>query len=93
MGISKPLHEATLCDQRLRFFISAIEDGRPDFPGHAVDDLQRCVGMPASKGEFFIRKQRKFGVPMQTIATSDGHVTVAPHFVALALIEAYAAGT
>lgn len=96
MTITAPIYETTLCGQRLRFFRSpTIDDNRPDFAWHSVDDLQRCLRMTAEEREFFLRSMReidgKDGDPLRvirTLATADGPVTVAPHYVAQAIIQA-----
>jgi hypothetical protein len=39
----EPLHIATIDGQPLRIFKSPRNDGIPDLPWHAVDDLQQCL--------------------------------------------------
>ena len=39
-----PLHIATVGGHPLRFFKTPLDDGRPDFSWHCVDDLHRCIG-------------------------------------------------
>jgi hypothetical protein len=41
--IIAPLHVGIVGGQPLRFFRSPLNDGRPDLPWHAVDDLQQCL--------------------------------------------------
>jgi hypothetical protein len=45
--IIKPLHIGTVAGRTLRFFRTPLNDGRPDFPWHSFDDLNRC---PAAFG-------------------------------------------
>jgi len=90
---TKPIHEATLWGETLRFFRSPLGGGRPDFPWFAVDDLQRCLGMSREEREYFLPAMQKmnadFSNPLQTVATPDGPVVIAPHYIAQALIEAW----
>jgi hypothetical protein len=55
--ITKPLHVATVGKHQLRFFKTPNDDNRPDFPWHAVDDLQQCLppatGQRAERGEIY----------------------------------------
>jgi hypothetical protein len=43
--ITNPLHVATVGRKQLRFFRTPNDDGRPDFPWLALDDLQQCLGL------------------------------------------------
>ena len=83
----EPLHVATVGGQPLRFFKSPLNDGRPDLPWHAVDDLHRCLGLNRDARRFFLRRLRQWGEP-KTVATADGVVTVAPHFMAQGTVDA-----
>jgi hypothetical protein len=83
----KPLHVASVGGQLLRFFNTPLEDGRPDLPWHAVDDLHHLLGLNRDARRFFLRKLRKRG-GVETVATSDGVVTVAPHYMAQGTIDA-----
>jgi hypothetical protein len=86
-AITKPLYETTLCGKSLRFFASPLLDGKPDFPWHSVDDLQRCMGMSREEREFLLR-YRELPVPIQTVATADGPVRISPHPAAQRMILA-----
>src|SRR5215216_3999113 len=82
----KPIHVATLAGQPLRFFRTPSDDGRPDLPWHAVEDLWRCLGLNRAQRHELLRQMR-LPAEVQTIATPDGIVTVAPHFVAQGTID------
>jgi hypothetical protein len=84
----KPLHVATIGGHPLRFFCTPIDDGRPDLPWHAVDDLHRCLGLNRAARKLFLSKLRTFWKEPRTVATADGLVTVAPHFMAQGTIDA-----
>jgi hypothetical protein len=86
-GIIKPLHIATTGGHPLRFFRTPINDGRPDLPWHAVDDLHRCLGLNRDARRFFLRWLRAQKEP-RTVATTDGLVTIAPHCMAQGCIDA-----
>jgi hypothetical protein len=87
----EPLYVATVGGHPLRFFASPIDDGRPDFAWHAVDDLHTCIGLNRHQRAVFLRKLQ--GAPrdvlaqgaLRTVATADGVLTIAPNFVADAL--------
>ena len=86
-----PLHVGTVGGQPLRFFKTPLNDGRPDLVWHAVDDLQCCLGLNRAGRKFFLhvlRSTREWGAIIQTVATADGVITIAPHFVAQGLIGA-----
>jgi hypothetical protein len=81
------LHIATVGGHPLRFFRTPLDDGRPDFPWHAVDDLHRGLGLDRRARRFFLAKLRSDHGELRTAATSDGLVTVAPHFMAQSTID------
>jgi hypothetical protein len=83
----EPIHVATLAGQPLRFFRTPLDDGRPDLPWHCVDDLHQCLGIDRAARRVLLSKMR-VTESMQTVATPDGIVTVAPHYMALGSIDA-----
>jgi hypothetical protein len=87
---TRPLHTGTVCGHPVRFFRSPNNDGRPDFPWFAIDDLQKAVGLNRQARQFFLHKMRSsnWGNAARTVATDDGRVTVAPHFVAQGFLSA-----
>ena len=87
---TKPLHVGTVCGQPVRFFKTPNDDGRPDFPWHSVDDMQRAIGLPDDARKVLMRNMRTVGGEdlFRTIATPEGLVTVAPHFMAQGMLDA-----
>lgn len=83
---TKPIHVGDVNGQRLRFFRSPL-DG-PDFPWHRVDDLYRCVGLDRNQRRYFLRWLRERGGEVRSVATSEGPVVIAPHFMAQGCIDA-----
>jgi hypothetical protein len=81
----KPLHVATVGGRPLRFFRTPLDDGRPDLVWHAVDDLYQCLGLSKRHRKIFLRQFRK---AMRTVATAEGVITIAPHFMAQGAIDA-----
>lgn len=68
-----PLHVATVGGHPLRFFKTPLNDGRPDFPWLAIEDLGRCVGFDRAGRRFFLRSLRSSewrAIP-RTVATTD----------------------
>jgi hypothetical protein len=83
--VIKPLHVATIRGHQLRFFRTPNNDGRPDLHWHCVDDLWRCMGLSREQRRIMQHKMKEpgpFRNSFRTIATSDGLVTIAPHFIA-----------
>jgi len=85
----EPLYIATVGGHPLRFFKTPLDDGRPDFPWHAIDDLHRCLGLNRAQRKLLLSRMRswKGGGEVRTVATADGITTVAPHFMALGVID------
>jgi hypothetical protein len=77
-----PLHVARVGGHQLRFFQSPMNDGCPDFPWHSVDDLHRCLGLNREQRKFFLHKLKAKHNEVRTVATAEGIITVAPHFMA-----------
>src|SRR5262245_55631966 len=86
----EPLHIGIVGGHPLRLFRSPLNDGRPDFPWHAVDDLHQCLGLNRDARRFFLRKLKgvEWGKNVRTIATADGVVTVAPNYIAQGTVDA-----
>jgi hypothetical protein len=89
--ITKPLHVATIGRSQLRFFRTPNDDGRPDFPWHAVDDLQQCLGLSdiardrLQTSYWRDAELRKF---YRTIACNGELIVIAPHCAAQGMIGA-----
>jgi hypothetical protein len=84
----EPLHVAAVGQHSLRFFASPLNDGRPDLPWHAVDDLHQCLRLDRRQRRIFLAKLRKWKQP-HTVATATGIVTLAPHFMAQGTVDAW----
>jgi hypothetical protein len=83
----QPIHTATIGGHPLRFFRTPNDDGKPDMPWHSIDDLHRCLGLNRELRKLFLSKLRKWG-SIRTVATADGIVTIAPHYMAQGCINA-----
>jgi hypothetical protein len=78
----------TVNDQPLRFFKAHLPGLH--LPWHATEDLQRCLALPRDLRRHFQQQLRSsdWKNSVRTVATSDGIVTIAPHFIAQGLIAA-----
>jgi hypothetical protein len=87
-AIVVPIHTAPLGAATLRFFKSPSTV--PDLPWHVYDDLLRCTDLPRAARRQFLQMLTSgpFKGDVRTVASSDGIVTIAPHFVAQGLIGA-----
>jgi hypothetical protein len=89
MAMITPLHIATVGGQLLRLFKTPVNDGQPDMPWVAVDDLGRCLALSRAHRRthmtLFYRLKKEI---VRTIATPDGPVTIAPHALAKPALEA-----
>jgi hypothetical protein len=82
---TNPLHTATIAGRPLRFFRTPLNDGRPDMPWVAIDELGRCAGLNRADRRIYqtlFHQTRAFKEMIQTIATRDGPVTIVPHALA-----------
>jgi hypothetical protein len=88
--VIEPLHVAKVGPHSLRLFRTPLNDGKPDMPWHAVDDLHQCLGLNREARRFFLHKLQTgpWSKYVRTVATADGLVTVAPHFIAQGTIDA-----
>jgi hypothetical protein len=71
----------------LRFFKTPLDDGLPDMPWVAIDDLGRCAGLYRARRRIHLRVFYSLEI-VQTIKTPDGPVSIAPHAMARAAVEA-----
>jgi hypothetical protein len=89
---TRVLHIATVAGRPLRFFQTPLEDGRPDLVWHAIDDLQQCLGLNREQRKAYQRLLRshtkRWSTIPRTVATADGLVTIAPHFMAQGMVDA-----
>jgi hypothetical protein len=86
----EPIHIATIRGRQLRFFKTPNTDGLPDLPWLSVEDLRSCMGLPRSARRLMLRMERasEFKGSYRDVATAEGIVTIAPHFVAQGTIDA-----
>ena len=90
--ILKPIHTAVINGVNVRFFKTPLNDGKPDFAWHSVDDLMKAANLSKDRIEFFMQTMKAdHPNAYVTVATPDGLVTIAPHFVAQGFTEAMVA--
>src|SRR4051794_10610767 len=84
--IVSPIYTGALNGQPLRFFKSPLPS--PHFPWHASDDLHRCMRLPREVRRRFREqlKSSEWGKDVRTVATADGIITIAPHWMAQGFI-------
>lgn len=86
---TNPIHVDSINSNNVRFFKTPLNDGRPDFPWHSVDDLTKAVGLNREQRQYFLRgSQQDHAKLHRTIATPDGLTTIAPHCVAQGFLGA-----
>jgi hypothetical protein len=84
----EPLHIATIGKHQLRFFRTPINDGRPDLPWIAVEDLHCCLGLNRAARKHFLHRLREWKEPKpRTVATAGGIITIVPHFMAQGMVD------
>jgi hypothetical protein len=87
--IIEPLYVAVIGGHPLRFFRTPLNDGRPDLPWVAIDDVGRCLRLSRAVRRTHLRAAvRAFEGIARSIATPDGPITIVPHTLTLAAIEA-----
>jgi len=85
----KPIHVATINGHPVRFFKTPNNDGKPDFAWHSSEDLMWAANIkPAMINRFMRCCKADYGDFYRTVATPDGLVTIAPHFIAQAFTTA-----
>jgi hypothetical protein len=91
-GLVSPLHVGRLNGRPLRFFRAPLTGTH--LPWHAFDDMQACLALPESLRAALKRDlMADWGRDVRTVATADGIVTIAPHWMAAGLIGAVAGRT
>src|SRR5205807_1601323 len=85
----EPIHIATIRGHQLRFFRTPNNDGRPDMPWHSHDDLLKCIGLGSEERRTMLRNSQcgPLKDAFKSIATIEGIVVIAPHYIARALLE------
>ncbi|WP_331299202.1 hypothetical protein [Methylobacterium oryzae] len=80
-GLVSPIYIGTLNAKPLRFFKSPTDE--PQLVWHAWDDLVACASLPRALNEKFQRSLRRdYPEAIRTVATAEGIVTIAPHWMA-----------
>ena len=84
-----PVHTGTVNGLPIRFFETPLDDGRPDYPWHSVDDLMTALQMGDVIREYFLRHLRTVSnATVKSIATNSGIIQVSPHYMAQGTIDA-----
>ncbi len=87
MSLQPVLHTGEVNGRPVRFFRSPREGA--DFPWHVADDLFHALTFPrAVRREFQRRLKADHKDDVRTVATPDGIVTIAPHYMAQGAIGA-----
>lgn len=82
-----PIHVGTILVGPVRFFCSPLDDGRPDLPWHAQDDLARALGLPAATiGKLRSRFIATHPDAFYNTRTAAGMVPIAPNFAAMEMV-------
>ena len=80
-ALVSPVHSVTLNGKPLRFFKAPLS--APHLPWHAWDDMLACIGLPRSLRRHMQQSlKRDHAGDIRTVATADGIVTIAPHWMA-----------
>ena len=87
-ALASPAYTGTVNDKPLRFFKAPLQGAQ--LPWHAAADLHHCLSLPRDLRRHFRQSLRssEWKDDVRTIATHDGIVTIAPHFMAQGLIGA-----
>ena len=79
--LTAPIHNGTLNGKPLRFFKAPLSG--PHLPWHAWDDMVACIGLPRSLRRHMQQSLKgEHAANIRTVATADGIVTIAPHWMA-----------
>lgn len=82
-----PLYTGTVNGHPVRFYRKPT--GALELPWHAADDLYRALGLNREARREILRvTQKSWAGELRTIATTDGVVTIAPHYAAQGIIGA-----
>lgn len=84
-GLVSPIYVGKLNGKPLRFFKAPTEE--PQLVWHGWDDLVACACLPRALGERFQQSLRRdYPSAIRTVATAEGIVTIAPHWMAQGFI-------
>lgn len=87
IAAAQPLHVATVCGKRFRFFRGPGD--APDMPWHAHDDLLAALALPRPlRRELRSKMLKNFGPQCRTVEVDGEPVLIAPHYVAQRLVGA-----
>jgi len=75
-----PIHITTIDGQRFRLFRTPLNDGRPDLPWFAVNDLLGLMDLPPEERARGLRASLSDGSVCRSITTSAGPVIIAPYW-------------
>ncbi len=80
-AVHSPIYTGTVNGRPVRFFKGL--GGKPDMPWHAYHDLTAAVGFDEAMSRRFVQLTQQDGKDaLQTIATLEGLIVIAPHYVA-----------
>lgn len=86
-SLAAPLHIGRLNDRPLRFFRAPVSGNQ--LPWHAWEDMQACLDLAPDIRAYFRRcLMEDWASDVRTVATSEGIVTIAPHWMAQGIIGA-----
>lgn len=89
IGLVSPISRGCLNGRPLRFFRAPLSGTH--LPWHAFDDLQACLALPEDVRAGLKRDlMADWSRHVRTVATADGIVTIAPHWMAAGLVGAVA---
>jgi len=90
MALHHPLLVGDVEGHKVRYFLSPVflHTGKPDLPWHAVDDLWAIFMPDRETFDGVKRRLRSDWNAPKTVATPEGIVTIAPHFMAEGIIHA-----
>jgi hypothetical protein len=85
--LTAPIYAGLINGRSVRFFRSPNE--RPEMPWHVFDDLMQALELPRHfRRNYLQRVQRDFKHGLQSIATPEGILIIAPHWMAQGLVGA-----
>jgi len=89
-NLVEPIHQEEIFDGRIRYFASPVylKTHQPDMPWHVFDDLLKLLSIDQEACTHLLRKLRGDWPEPITVATSQGLLTIAPHFMADGMLEA-----
>ncbi|WP_424138672.1 hypothetical protein [Roseomonas chloroacetimidivorans] len=84
--IVDPIHTHVVNGHPVRFFRSPFQG--PDMPWHGAEDLLKALDLPREfRRQQISRLHSEWKSDIRTVATADGIVVIAPHFMARGMID------